>query len=75
MAVGIIHTLEVIQIAHQNCGGDSLAPGTGKFAPQQIHNHAAIPKSCQPVMSGLESHLLACFDQTVFEIKDPQTRA
>jgi len=28
MAVGIIHTLEIIQIAHQNCCRDSLAPGT-----------------------------------------------
>src|SRR6267142_2829311 len=49
-----------------------LAPGTGKFAPQQIHNYAAIPESCQPVMSGLESHLLARLDQTVFEIENAQ---
>jgi hypothetical protein len=75
MAVGIIHTLEVIQIAHKNCGRDSLAPGTGKFPPQQINNHAAIPESCQPVMSGLETHLFACLNETVFEIKDTQTGA
>src|SRR6267143_1035073 len=52
-----------------------LAPGTGKLAPKQIHNHAAVPESRQPVMSGLESHLLARLDQTVFEIENAQPGA
>jgi hypothetical protein len=63
----------VIQVAHQNYGGDVLAPGTGKFVSQQIHNHPAVPESRQPVMSGPESHFLACLDQTVFEIEDSQS--
>jgi len=40
VAVGIDHAFEVIQIAHQDGCGDMFAPGTGKFAAQQIHNHS-----------------------------------
>ncbi len=75
MAVSIIHILEVIQVAHQDGCADFLAPGPGKFAPEQVHNHAAIPESRQCVMRGLKAHFLAGLYQTVFEIKNAEASA
>ncbi len=75
MAEGIVYILEMINVAENYNGSGILAMRAGKFTLEQFQDHATVPQSCKRVMGRLESHLLPCFDQPVFETKDPQSRA
>src|SRR5260370_21278580 len=75
MAISIIDTLKVIQIADQNSSGNVFAMGTSDFAHDMIKKHVGIAESRQNVMRRLESHLLAGLEETIVKIEDPESGA
>jgi hypothetical protein len=59
MAVGIIDTFEVIQIAQNHDRATLLAKCSHQFAFQQIHNGAAVQEESQVVVSRFKAQGLA----------------
>ncbi len=65
----------MVEIAENEGSANVFALRTSKLATQEIDDHAAVPKRRQVIVGGLETHLLASLDETIFQVQDALTDA